>query len=355
MTSHNEIYTPEKINPSYRYYNVVFIPLVATALIGLEIWTLPFIFILSFVVHAVVDSALVKYNLEKKIYIPRSNPNHKNYHIPMLLCVPVQVVVTICSLIYPYESMGQAIAAGVVVGVSGGIIGLSSGHELIHRNSKFQKNLGFLVLFCINYPYFAIEHMWHHINLATEVDSDVARKGETVYRFIPRSIPMGWLTCWKWETEKLKKKGRSAITLDNRMLKFTLIQVLIFIGIIIFFGLQSFLVFALSGIVAISILKWADYIEHYGIVRKIIDGKREPISRRHSWDSVNYLTNFTLFNLGHHSHHHHIASVPYYKLEASKDNPNTLPHGYTTLMLLALFPSRWFKYMQPHLIRNGHI
>lgn len=346
---------PNDMNPSYRYYNMFFIPMIAPAFIGLGFWTAPFIFLFAFGLHSLIDSTLFKYNLERKIWIPRSNPKHKNYDLPLILAGPVLLVVTICAIIYPYQTWGEVIGSAAVVGVSGGIMGLSAGHELIHRGKKWQRNLGLFCLYCINYPYFAIEHMWHHKHLATELDSDVAKYGETIYGFLLRSIPYGWKVCWISEAEKLKRRNKSLITLDNRMLKLTLIQVILIALVGALFGLKAVIVFMLSGLVSISILKWADYIEHYGIERKVIDGKREPITRKHSWDCVNYLSNFTLMNLGHHSHHHHIASVHYPYLEASPENSNTLPHGYTTLMILALFPKRWNQYMNPFLKLNGHI
>jgi alkane 1-monooxygenase len=353
MTKTNTL-IPEDINPSYRYYYAVFIPLIAMMLLGSGPLIMIGVFVLSFIINAIIDSSLKKLNLETKVWLPRSNDKNKNYMLPLYLNVPVQVVLTICSLIYPYENFTQVICAGVIVGISGGIIGLSTGHELIHGNTKLKRRLGQIILYCINYPYFAIEHMWHHLNLATIYDSDVARQGETVYAFFLRSIPEGWLVCFKSEANKLKRKNKVPYSLKNKMIKTTLIQVLIFTFITMAFGLKSLIVFSITGLVAILILKWADYIEHYGIERKIINGKAQPITRLHCWDTVSYLTNFTLMNLGYHGHHHQKAAVPYYQLEANADDPNTLPYGYTTLMIMALYPKYWFNFMEPYLIKCGH-
>lgn len=330
-------------NPSYRYYNVVLIPIVATALIGQGLWALPFIFFLTFVVHSTIDTWLVTNNFETKLYVPRSTEKHNTYMAPVYLSVFVQLVVTVCAIIYPYESFDQVLTTGIVTGISGGIIGLSAGHELIHGNTNLKRKLGLVILLCINYPHFAIEHLLHHKNLATPIDSDVARPGENIYRFIIRAIPYGWYICWKYEEDLFREK---------RMWKLVIIQILIFIGIGYFFGQNAVMMFAICGISAIGLLKWLDYVQHYGIERKVIDGKLEPISRKHAWDSISFFTNFTIFNIGHHAHHHQQASIVYYRLEKHPEATNTLNRGYTGLMLLSLYPKKYYEYMEPFIQRN---
>lgn len=332
-------------NPSYRYYNVFLIPIVATGLIGMGLWTLPFIFFLTFVVHSTMDTLLVRYNFETKLYRPRSIAKHNSFFVPVYLSVLVQLVVTICAVIYPYENFGQVLATGIVVGISGGIIGLSAGHELIHANTPFKRQLGLVILFCINYPHFAIEHLLHHKNLALEIDSDVARRGETIYGFILRTIPYGWMVCWRYEEDLFREK---------RMWKLVSIQVILFILIGLLFGVDAVLVFAICGISAIALLKWLDYVQHYGIERKMINGKLESIGRKHAWDSISFFTNFTIFNIGHHAHHHQHAFIPYFKLEKHQKNPNTLPRGYTTLMLLSLYPKAYDRFMEPYIQKNSN-
>lgn len=334
------------MNPSYRYYNVVLIPIVATFLIGRGLWTIPFIFFLTFVVHSFIDSLLVRKQLETKLYVPKSPEHvdkHSTYMAPVYLSVLVQLVVTVCAVIYPYENFGQVLATGIVTGISGGIIGLSAGHELIHAKKNYQRKLGLVILFCINYPHFAIEHLLHHKNLATPIDSDVARLGETIYQFILRTLPYGWMICWKYEYDLFR---------ERRMWKHVTIQILIFAVIGYFFGLDAVLMFAICGIFAIALLKWLDYVQHYGLERKEINGKLEPITRQHAWDSISFFTNFTIFNIGHHAHHHQHAFIHYWRLEKHPEATNTLSKGYTELMLLSLLPKRYNAYMEPYLLRN---
>jgi len=51
-----------------------------------------------------------------------------------------------------------------------------------------------------------------------------------------------------------------------------------------------------------------------------------------------------------HSDHHHRASKKYQVLESIEESPQ-LPFGYTTSMLIALFPPLWFKLMNKRIIK----
>ena len=57
-------------------------------------------------------------------------------------------------------------------------------------------------------------------------------------------------------------------------------------------------------------------------------------------------TNWFLFNVGRHSHHHRTASLPYERLAIVADS-RILPFGYTTMIAIALVPKIWFKMMDP--------
>lgn len=343
-------------NPAYRYFNIAFIPLVASFFIGSGPLAIIYVFLLTFVLHATIDNLLIKFNLESKIYRPRKVENFENHKIPLYLTVPLQLFITIMGIMYPYQNVSQTITGGVLLGIGAGIMGVTAGHELIHAPNKIVRKMGSTILYAVNYPHFKIEHMWHHLHLCTDQDTDSAKRHESVYQFILRTIPYGWYICWKWEAQRLNRKNKSALSLDNKMLKTTLKQITLNILIYLIFGLNGLIVFLVQGIVSIILLKWVDYIEHYGISRKLKDnGRHEAIERNHSWDSASFFTNFTLFNLGYHGHHHESASVPYYHLEVDKDATNTLPHGYTTLMLKALIPSHWYQYMDPFLVRNGQL
>ena len=72
-----------------------------------------------------------------------------------------------------------AAALGAAVGMSGGSIGITTAHELIHRKNKFMRGIGVFLLVLCCYGHFRIEHIYgHHLNVATKEDPATARRGE---------------------------------------------------------------------------------------------------------------------------------------------------------------------------------
>jgi len=91
-----------------------------------------------------------------------------------------------------------------------------------------------------------------------------------------------------------------------------------------------------------------NYIEHYGLRRKILadTGKFEVVWWVHSWDTPNVLTNTLLFKIQRHPDHHTNANRPYQILRTYKHAPQ-LPTGYTGCIVLSWFPPIWRWVMDP--------
>jgi len=66
----------------------------------------------------------------------------------------------------------------------------------------------------------------------------------------------------------------------------------------------------------------------------------------HSWDSPHRISNYMLFKLSRHPDHHQNPMKPYQVLLTDEKGP-LLPQGYATMVLMANFPSTWFKVMNP--------
>ena len=117
------------------------------------------------------------------------------------------------------------IGATLSLGISNGGIGFTVAHELIHRSSKFEQSLGRALLLTTLYMHFAIEHVYgHHKHVGTEEDAATARKGETFYRFLIRSVPDQYRSAWEIERKRLKKKKKGFWSFSNEMLGFQVTQ-----------------------------------------------------------------------------------------------------------------------------------
>ncbi len=244
------------------------------------------------------------------------------------------------------DIVGRTTAMGLICGA----IGINVGHELGHRNKRYEQFFAKCLLLSSLYMHFFIEHnRGHHKNVSTPEDPASARYGEWVFRFWVRSIVMSYISAWRLEFDKMKKMGLSKFSLKNEMLQFQIIQ-LAFIGIIYsFFGLVAMLYFLCAALMGILLLETVNYIEHYGLQRKPVGEKRyERVMPHHSWNSNHPVGRLMLFELSRHSDHHYLANRKYQILRNHEEAPS-MPTGYPGMMVLALFPPLWFTVMHRHM------
>ena len=251
----------------------------------------------------------------------------------------------------PFEIAGAAIS----MGVTSGALGITFAHELVHRRGRFERALGEILLATVSYAHFAIEHVHgHHRHVGTPADPATARFGESFYRFLPRTLVGSLSSAWRLEVERLTRRGRTAWSPANRMLRYGLTQIVIVAALLVIYGPTGVAVFAGQAIIAISLLEVINYIEHYGLMRReIAPGQYERIAPHHSWDSSFRVSNWMLINLARHSDHHCVASKRYQSLELLAPAPR-LPAGYGAMLLLALVPPLWFRVMNPR-VTAAHV
>lgn len=271
------------------------------------------------------------------------------YDILLYLVVPVQFALLyyFVSNISSLESTGVELAGRIFsMGITCGALGINVAHELGHRKDKFEQFLAKSLLLTSLYMHFNIEHnRGHHKNVSTHNDPSSARRGETVFVFWFRSMIMGYISAWRIEANRLKKKGIGPVSLQNEMLRFQIIQALFLAGIFLAFGPMSMVYFMLAALIGIIQLETVNYIEHYGLSRhKKESGQYERVQPWHSWNSNHTLGRLFLFELSRHSDHHFLASRKYQILRHHEESPQ-MPTGYPGMMLLSLVPPLWFWIM----------
>jgi len=275
------------------------------------------------------------------------------------LWVPVQLAL-IAWLVgtVSMEQLGMLELAGATlsVGATTGAIGMTFAHELIHRRHGYERLFGNILLASVTYPHFAIEHVkGHHRHVGTPRDPATARLGESVYRFVPRSVVGGLISAWQIERLKLWERGKSTWSINNLMLRYAAVELAIYASIGIGLGPVALALFMGQSLVAIAVLEAINYVEHYGLLRKKSPSyEYERIKPEHSWDSPNRISNWLLINLPRHSDHHMSAAKRYQSLELLPHAPR-LPGGYGAMFLLALVPPLWFRVMNPRVaaVRAG--
>ncbi len=241
-----------------------------------------------------------------------------------------------------YEIVGRILAMGLMCGV----LGINIGHELGHRQHRGEQLLGeILLLTSLNTHFLPYHNGGHHFNVATPKDAATARKNETVYTFYFRSHFSSYLQAWQLENKRLKERERNWFHIQNRMLIYTLCNLLFLGSIYYFFGGFVLLCFIAAAVFGIVNLETVNYIEHYGLLRtKNKYGRYERVKHTHSWNSDHVIGRALLFNLSRHSDHHYNGSKPYQILNSLPESPQ-MPTGYPGMMLFALVPFLWFWFM----------
>ncbi len=296
-----------------------------------------------------VDSA----NFEEKI--AADEKNERIYDWMLYLTVPVQILMLICFLFViqattfgSIEYWGRLISMGLMCG----IVGINVGHELGHRHSRLEQFFGeILLLSSLNTHFLPYHNGGHHLNVATPKDPATARKNQLLYTFWFTSHFSSYFQAWKLENNLMRYQGKSIFSLSNRMVSYSIANIVLLATIYYFFGTYVLLTFIVAAVIGIGLLETINYIEHYGLQRKQNEkGRYEPVRHHHSWNSDHVLGRAVLFNLSRHSDHHYNGSIKYQVLKSVPTSPQ-MPTGYPGTVVLAFFQPLWFYVMNRRLER----
>lgn len=274
------------------------------------------------------------------------------YKLLPMLCAPAY-----CTLLFWAAALFSSAELSLLgklgwifsIGTLGGIVGINVAHELIHKNSALERFCAGFLLSMVTYAGFKIEHIrHHHVMVSTPEDPSSSRFNESIYRFFLRALPGNFKNAWKHEAQRLQKKGVHPYSfLQNELIHWYSLSAL-FAGILTFlFGWLGLVFFLCQSFCAALLLEAVNYLEHYGLERKVLEnGRYEKVTPRHSWNSTVFWSSLYLFQLPRHSDHHAYASRRYQVLRHHEDAP-LHPFGYPAMLLLALVPPLWFRVMNP--------
>ena len=282
-------------------------------------------------------------------------PSRPGSPLPWLLraYVPLQLALIAAGLHAAWSAswptvFGIAFAVGFVTGA----YGITFAHELGHGRSRADRALAWVLMGSVAYPQFMVEHYrGHHVRAATWEDPATARLGESLWRFLPRTLAGSLAGAWRLEAAQLARLRRGWWTSPFAL--WTAAD-LAFAGLLAGAQLWKPLAFwLLQSAFAVLLLETVNYIEHYGLQRRAgADGRPEPFAAGHAWNADHLISNSLLANLQRHSDHHLHAWKPFPELDALPQAPQ-LPTGYAGAILLAAVPPLWFHLMHPRLQAAG--
>ena len=341
----------KKLN-ALKYMNVLVLPILAWISFNSQGWLTYLPLLESFLFIPLLELTYTPdpRNLtEEKEVLRKDDPI---YDWQLYIMVPIQLGLLILFLFSMQESgltlvdkIGRISAMGLMCGV----IGINVAHELGHRKTWYEQLMAKGLLLTSLYMHFFIEHnRGHHKNVSTKEDPSSARYGEMLYTFWIRSVVLAYFSAWELENQRLAKKGKSALSLQNEMIQFQFLQIIFIVGIGLLFGWVVMGYFIIAAIMGFLLLETVNYIEHYGLERDKKGDVYERVMPYHSWNSDHKIGRLILFELSRHSDHHYIANRKYQILRHIDESPQ-MPTGYPGMMLLATIPPLWFSVMNPRI------
>ncbi|MGB0958820.1 MAG: alkane 1-monooxygenase [Halocynthiibacter sp.] len=232
-----------------------------------------------------------------------------------------------------------------VAGLYLGQVSNSVAHELIHDRSKFARALGTWIYITLAFGHHTSAHpLIHHRYVATDLDPNSARLGESIYRFLPRAWRGSFMAGFKAEQSRLIQTNRPFwahpyVTYIGGSLG-------IAVGLLWTWGIGAFMAWVALACYAQLQLLLSDYVQHYGLRRHQIGEKPEHMSEAHSWDAPHPFSAFHMFNAPRHSDHHMHPnrSYPELTLNDGITGPR-LPYSLPVMASLALAPRLWRRVM----------
>ncbi len=268
-------------------------------------------------------------------------------HVPLQL--GLQGLGVAIAVAQPADAWGAAAVVALALGVGGvsGSQGITFAHELGHSRKRLDRGAAWLLMASVLYAHFMVEHYrGHHVRAATHDDPATARRGESLWRFLPRTLAGSWSSAWRLEAARLRQH-RLGWT-RSPLLAAVAVQLMLLAALAATLGPWALLFALVQAAQAVLLLETINYIEHYGLQRqRDAAGRAEPFGVAHAWNADHWVTNATIANLQRHSDHHMHAWKPFGELQALP-GPQ-LPTGYAGCLLLASVPRWWFAAMEPRL------
>lgn len=235
------------------------------------------------------------------------------------------------------------LAAGLFLGQ----VSNANAHELIHKPGRVLRWLGRMIYVSIGFGHHASAHLLvHHVHVATDQDPNSARLGESYWHFLRRA----WIGSFRAGlSAESKRHGHNA--LRHPYTGYVAGAALWLSVMLALFGPFGAIAYMALCTHSVAQLLLSDYVQHYGLRRKIgPGGKPEPFGPQHSWDSPYKATMAMMLNAPRHSDHHANPMRGYPQLRLAQDGLY-LPRSLPIMGAMALWPAKWRAVMDPRVPR----
>jgi len=284
----------------------------------------------------------------------RNSARWQAYHrLLLLLALPVQLaMLAVATDAWTTLKLGIAGRFGLVLttGIFSAMFAINIGHHLIHRRNPFDRALGGVLLSTVGFGSFKIVHLRvHHRHVGTKLDFGTPRRGQSIYAFWRQCFVGNFALAARVEWQRLARTGRGIW--QSELAAWSAWSLLWLMLAAIIWGWLGVTFLALQALLAIMKLDCINYLQHYGLTRKIgADGQPEPVGPQHAWTQALFLHDLVLLNLPRHSDHH-VNPERSFELLTDRAEAPRYPYNYAIMNGLALFPPLFRRIVHPYLDR----
>jgi alkane 1-monooxygenase len=276
------------------------------------------------------------------------------YRVLPLLAVPPQLAMLAATTAYwssgPLSPWGRALLL-VTTGVFSTMFAINIAHELIHRRQRFDRSMGGVLLSTVGFGAFKVVHLKiHHRYVGTPRDFATATRGQSIYSFWIQNFVGNVREALRCERARLARAGRPAWR-SELVVWYGLSAAWLALAIALW-GWTGGLFFLLQSVIAIMKLDVINYLQHYGLTRRVDgEGRWEPVQPHHAWSQGLVLHDLLLLNLPRHSDHHVNPRRSFESLSDREDAPH-YPWNYAIMTVLLLVPPLFRRVAHPALDRG---
>ncbi|MEN8891633.1 alkane 1-monooxygenase [Planktotalea arctica] len=319
-------------------FGIVFLLLAGALIGGAWVWAaLIYITLFAYGIDRLTPEALG--NSDPEAEFPSSNALNVTLAFAHFIVLGTVLFALTQSMLPVSQKLALFLATALFVGQ----IGHPNAHELIHRPQRALRRLGRAVYMSILMGHHASAHpLVHHVHVGTAEDPVSAPKGRGFWRFFGRAWIGSYRKGYAAEAKRLKPGAQHPYLSYHLGAAATLLA-----GFAIG-GAAGVVLIALLGLYAQLQIFLSDYVQHYGLRRKMLEnGKPEPVGPQHSWNTPHRFSGAMMLNAPRHSDHHTHPARAYPALQLVAAQMPMLPYSLPMMAVIALIPPLWRRVMDP--------
>lgn len=227
--------------------------------------------------------------------------------------------------------------AGAGSGYAAGGSGNALGHELGHSRKPWDRRLAKWFFTSVCFGHYTQEHgAGHHVLVGTPKDSLYTFASDNLASFSKRNM----IKQFRLGVEIARTRGNLWSEVYGPIF-FYIVLNLILLALagwkaVVFLSMQTVVMYLVDASIT--------FIQHWGLHRRLINGRYERVGPQHTWDCSNWITTLVSFNNCRHVDHHINPGKDLNALENVPAAPQ-MPYGYAVMGTLANFPGLFRRVM----------